>query len=390
MFVGSWFGTILIIVVFVIIVLIIWSLTHQFTPKTVNPSCANGQSCPSGFFCSSGVCLVQGTCRGNQDCPAEQICSNGRCQECTSNGQCAVGSTCVNGRCSVTPCQRQTDCPEGEYCNIQPGQTISLCQPNACQSNANCPIGQVCESGICLSIGETCSTDRDCHRGTLNCIDGRCQQCRRNADCPDGVCLREGPTGVTGVTGTLGICVTGCSPHCPTGYKCNAGKCCPEVHPCGNYCSTSHQCSGPCSFCKDGICTCQGSEIGENCQVNEDCISGLCHNGICQQHGAECFIGEHTCPKGNPYCVNGKCRSSAEGLICGSNGYCDSTCPDNLFCVNDRCSSSKGGVGDLCQVDTDCVTGTFCDEGKCKELLQTLTPEEQSLVDKRQHRRRHH
>ena len=389
----------LIIVVFVVamLILIVWNLSHNSLPQGSDLSCGPGGTCPSGFRCASGICLATGSCRSNNDCTGGDLCISGQCQECGSDDQCPIGSTCTNGRCGVLTCQREEDCPNGFFCDndtsAQDTNILSLCRPVTCQNNADCLSGQACQNGICMTLGTICTTDRDCRGGTLRCMNGRCQQCQRNSDCPSGSCLimTGNDTNFLNLTGVgngmtinntgftsgninagIGICVTGCSPQCPSGQTCIQGECIPEGGLCGNQCSTSQDCisSGPCSFCQGGVCTNRGHHNGAYCQVNEDCISGNCQNGRCQEQGAECMMGDQTCPIDRPYCVSGRCHSSAEGLICVppltdfSNGTSDTTqvCPNNFHCVNGRCRHHRGKPGDRCEAASDCMQGTTCED----------------------------
>jgi peptidoglycan-associated lipoprotein len=86
-----------------------------------------------------------------------------------------------------------------------------------------------------------CSNDKDCHPGEY-CVNGKCQQCRTDGDCPSGKCqsgrCAEGGTGpVSKVCTDDSQCPAGqscidgrCKPcvsddQCGEGGKCNAGKC---------------------------------------------------------------------------------------------------------------------------------------------------------------------
>lgn len=366
MFISTPVALIIVVVVVVILILIVWNLSHNSLPQGRDLACGPGGSCPSGFRCAAGICLANGTCRSNNDCTGGDLCLNGICQECGSDDQCPIGSTCTNGRCGVMPCQREEDCPNGFFCDDETSRTpnvISLCRPVACQSNADCLSGQACQNNVCMTLGTICTTDRDCRDGTLRCLNGRCQQCQTNADCPSGSCLIQNPSG----TGQVGICVTGCSPQCPSGQRCLQGECVPDTPLCGNRCSTSQDCasSGQCSICRGGVCTIRGHQNGEYCQENQDCISGNCQHSRCQERGAECMIGDQTCPTDRPYCVSGRCHSSAEGLVCVppltdfGNGQ---SCPDGLHCVNSHCRHHRGRPGDRCEQTSDCMQGMTCDD----------------------------
>ncbi len=372
MFISTPFALIIVVVVVVILILIVWNLSHNALPQGRDLACGTGGSCPPGFRCAAGICLANGTCRSNNDCTGGDLCISGHCQECGSDDQCPVGSTCTNGRCGVMPCQREEDCPNGFFCDDETSQTpnvLSLCRPVTCQNNADCLAGQACQNGVCMTLGTICSNDRDCRSGSLRCMNGRCQQCQQNSDCPSGSCLiQDSASGVAQV----GMCVTACHPQCPTGQRCVNGDCIPDTPLCGNQCSSSQDCTSGCPFCHNGLCVTRGKENGDYCQDNQDCNSGNCQHGRCQEKGAECMIGDtqSTCPADRPHCVNGRCRASAEGLICvpptqdfsNGRGTQMQACPHGFYCVNGLCRSHHGRPGDRCEETTDCMQGSTCDD----------------------------
>jgi peptidoglycan-associated lipoprotein len=84
-----------------------------------------------------------------------------------------------------------------------------------------------------------CSNDKDCHEKEY-CVNGQCQQCRSDGDCPGGKCkagrCEAAPTGAVSCTDDAQCpagqsCIDGkCKPcasdnECGEGGKCNAGRC---------------------------------------------------------------------------------------------------------------------------------------------------------------------
>ena len=335
MLISSTLGIILVVVIGIILILVVWYLTHRsIDPRGSDIQCGLGGTCPAGFRCAAGICLLQGECRSNNDCPGGDSCLNGRCQQCANDDQCPIGSKCTSGRCSVITCRDEQDCPNGFFCNIEGTTGIHLCEPDVCQNNTHCQQGESCVNNVCVTVGHICSTDRDCRAGTLRCLSGRCQQCQQNSDCPSGSCVI---TTRAGISVPIGLCVTGSSESCP--------------------------------LCRDGSCADHRRDVGEYCQGNEDCISGLCHNSRCQERGAECMLGDNTCPTDRPYCVSGRCNNSAEGLICvpplqdfGRN----TPCPEGYNCINGHCKRHHGRPGDQCEDNQDCTTGLVCEEKRCR------------------------
>lgn len=381
MIISSAVGLIIVAVLFIILVAIVWELISGNALPQLGRKipCGPNRSCPSGFHCSGGICLTQGECNTNNDCPKGDLCNNGRCQECRNDNHCPVGSTCQNGRCSVMICQGDQDCPNGFFCDVQEDITFNICRPVTCQNNADCFDNQTCINGACVTMGNVCTTDRECRRGALRCLNHRCQQCQKNEDCPSGSCLikpldtgksNDKQTNNTTIN-TIGICVTGCHPSCPSGQRCFDGECVANDSVCGNQCTTSQDCSKGCPFCREGVCHYRGRENGDYCTTNQDCVSGNCQNGRCYEQGTECLIGgDQTCPVDSPYCVNGKCRTSPEGLICvpptqkfgpGQTNRIQ-VCPEGFHCVNGRCRKHPGRPGDRCEDTQDCMKGLYCEE----------------------------
>ncbi|HEY2748072.1 MAG TPA: OmpA family protein [Polyangia bacterium] len=84
-----------------------------------------------------------------------------------------------------------------------------------------------------------CSGDKDCHEKEY-CVNGTCQQCRSDGDCPGGKCNagrcesapppsmsctddRQCPAGQSCIDGTCKPCTS--DEQCGEGGKCNAGRC---------------------------------------------------------------------------------------------------------------------------------------------------------------------
>lgn len=378
MFISSTAAIVIVIFLIVVLCLVAWNLSHRLTPVPGPGSpCGTNQSCPTGLHCSNGICLIDGQCYTNNDCPGNNICVNGRCQVCDNDDQCPIGSVCESGRCSVMICHDEQDCPNGFFCNNQDRQITGVCHPNRCQDNSDCLNRQVCINHVCANYGNICSTNKDCQGGTLKCLNGRCQQCQNNSDCLSGSCLIQplsfnGTTGATGTTGgiNVGICTSGCHPNCPPGEHCLNNECVPDNDPlCGNRCTSSQQCGQGCPYCCGGICVNHKNDLGEYCQDDQGCKSGYCYGGRCQERGAECMLGDQSCPDEKPFCINGRCKVSAEGMICEpivqeftlENGESHS-CPEGYHCVNGHCHSRKGYLGDYCHADDDCQSGLICEE----------------------------
>lgn len=204
-----------------------------------------------------------------------------------------------------------------------------------------CPTGQECVSGSCQPImgdGTVCSpctSNEDCGGPADICIGypdgGRyCgQDCASNADCGGDTCaaLQGGGRQCARVVGGNFTCTAmpmGCttSSDCPVGQQCQGGTC---------------------------VAGLPGAGLGEPCDSNDACSSGLCSNGACTQ---TCNSNDITgsCPAGF-YC-NGSAASCNEG-----------------FCL----AGGPGGgqLGQSCTEDTECAS-LFCEAGSCS---QPCTPD---------------
>lgn len=207
--------------------------------------------CPAGYYCdvtscSLGAC-VPGSAGSSPDgasCTRDGDCASAHCQNLAAGGA-------ICGR----PCRSDGDsCGEGMTCNTQ-GLSCGVC---------------VSDTGPMLPFGTACAEDRDCASGMC---DGMCTQaCGSNADCPGHRCGPEGrcifdPPGPHGAL-------------CGDGADCQPGLTCATVD--GDDVCTS-ACDAGCPMgteCDRGICLPPGAILGEACESNIDCRSGICA-GVC-------------------------------------------------------------------------------------------------------------
>jgi hypothetical protein len=258
-----------------------------------------------------------------------------------------------------------------------------------------------CSDGIQNST----ETDVDCGGTNMAhicspCADGK--RCLVGRDCLSGVC-----TG--GICGTP-TCTDGVTNGRESGVDCGGQTMCPRCAD-GQTCTASSDCaSGSCDFtmmrcatvaptCSDGIqnstetdVDCGGTNMahicspcadGKHCQVNRDCVSGVCTGGVCAvatcsdgvrnggESGVDCG-GPTACPRcpigqgcvSAMDCVNANCdfgsmtcaattASCSDGILNGSETDvdCGGACPS---CPN----------GAHCQLDADCAGGS-CSAGIC-------------------------
>jgi hypothetical protein len=144
----------------------------------------------------------------------------------------------------------------------------------------------------------------------------------------------------------------------------------------GSRCSLADQCaSGFCAegFCCDGACTdlcqscalagregmCTSAPNGQDPrnQCDQDPAAGCARNGSCDGKGACARYAART------ECAPGRCSASVE--------YAASTCDGKGACVAGTSRSCSPGIcmgsscASSCTTQADCLTGFFCDAGKC-------------------------
>ncbi len=77
-------------------------------------------------------------------------------------------------------CDNDKDCHEKEYC------VNGQCQQ--CRSDGDCPGGGKCNAGRCEAappVSQACTDDAQCPAGQ-SCIDGKCRPCASDAECGEG------------------------------------------------------------------------------------------------------------------------------------------------------------------------------------------------------------
>ncbi len=136
---------------------------------------------------------------------------------------------------------------------------------------------------------------------------------------------------------------------------------------CGGDCAPAHRC-----------------EDGQGCEINKDCATGFCNDGVCDSH---CLSGAKDEDETDQDCGGSECDACVNGKACEENSDCASDiCTDNI-CVAASCSDNLknqdeptmdcGGVcsSDLtsltakrCAVDDTCKVANDCDSFVCTAL----------------------
>ena len=328
---------------------------------------------------------------------------------CTEDGQCdqAANEKCVEGFCMYvepTACQFDTDCPNGEVCDLMNG----ICVTNETQ----CPIGRDCMVDIdCTTtnglVGEgwrcilgccTMSTDGDNGDGDSgddddddtdgdhtdgdndlpadHCVNAGCDEffdCdEESGDCVMGAdhCLNEPCLEHFVCNETTGACDPGpdhCNTTgCDTYYQCleAIGECRPADDHCSNAgCDNHYDCNTESGECEKAQDHCDNTPCPSHFVCNH--VSGDCDMDATHCDNAGCAL-RHTCEQATGDCIPGADHCTTAG------------CTNNYECnANDgRCypsQASQSACSGSCDGNTDqyCIDGGnfLCD---CDDTLSVL------------------
>ncbi len=113
----------------------------------------------------------------------------------------------------------------------------------------------------------------------------------------------------------------------------------------GKTCKSSSVCCGQASYCSpdSSACALQCKSNGASCFFDSEC----------------CNLG---CDRTNDTCASCKPGGSA----CGNQNNNLPCCSGS--CVNNQCASCKG-PGEICLVNADCCSSSYCNSGKCFRRL---------------------
>ncbi|NXP92575.1 SNED1 protein, partial [Passerina amoena] len=280
-----------------------------------------GNNCQYGGPRVPGACLSQpcqnaGSCLETERgyvCECQEGYTGQDCRDQLSEGcECRNGGSCLEGNVTVcqclpgffgllcefevttTPCNMNTQCPDGGYCMEYGGSYLCVCHSNY---GTNHTMPSPCDSEPCLN-GGSCKV----HDDSYSC------------ECPQGF---------------LGMHCEKAKPRlCSTG-PCRNGGTCREAD--GEY-----HCSCPYRF------------TGKHCEIGkpDPCASGPCQNGGTCFH----YIGKYKCD-----CPPGYTGRHCE--IVPSPCFL-SPCENGATCKDldggYTCTCSLGYVGKHCQFEVDC------------------------------------
>jgi len=201
--------------------------------------------------------------------PGEACGKNGGGAKCCAKSVCDSGRGVCLGRAGV-PCADRTQCQGVLACRAGVCATASR-NGQTCTVDTDCAIGLFCDAGTCrIPEGAKCTANNTCASG-LVCRGSVCARrgmptdvCDETSDClPRMTCERRACKAALGAA---------CSKnsHCPTGAYCRTM---PDTRKlCAKAGCSDYDCGGP---------ACPGCEAGRYCEVDLDCLSGDCVDGLC-------------------------------------------------------------------------------------------------------------
>lgn len=381
----------ILILILVVIVLSVVIYESQLKNGVKGSECIKDTDCAPGYVCFNGNC--DNSCGNNSQCSGTNICYLSHCtpKQCTTNTDCEPNEACVKYGPSLDVIGNQV---QYSYCTPSGFAPVWPNGATGCKSNSDCfnvTVGSSTQSVLLCGATGTCvqcQGDQDCNLGI-----------GQHCDVPRGIC--------TFSCAGNGDCSSG-TQYCRPGP--NAGFCCPTNNgiPTNLNCTgASSVCTGTAPFCVNGTCSCMAGNYFDVCNVDSDCSSGACLEGVCAQGAPPpgvtgCLYNYGTgkklsCPSQDaPYCVNGVCSISKLGMYCGvntnicikeavngnpaANGPCQAVdctsagltgitgytfCkqyvdPSAYSCVNSLCIPGPGLYGAFCDISNSCSGGLVC------------------------------
>ncbi|MSQ81439.1 MAG: hypothetical protein EXR77_00775 [Myxococcales bacterium] len=317
--------------------------------------CASVADCTPGYICDKASAGDQKYCVLNSyDCKgcATTGCPNGeKCNFKTNPPAClASKKTCES-------CLQDKDCDNGLRC-VKFGSE-KVCSPD-CSGGQACPDNSTCVSYVseatkaCAFAATKCCYGPNCTSACASCkgkcIAGVCQECSKNADCPNnGTCNLNSYTCVTAAT---------CPPANKPANKIkkkDTGECVE--------CTNDTHCTGSTGGPK---CNLQSNICEKSSSSNECSVCGGDYPGCVEQNGTwscvECTIDDDCAKKSKGTC-------SPKSYTCaGSSGSTGGIGPKNGTCKAD--GDCKNDPNNTFSLQCDTKTGLCFDTaGKCDNIV---------------------
>jgi len=355
---------------------------------TLEAFCDGAGACPDvqtqdcdPYECNGDRC--DGPCETDADCPSGTFCSAGMCVDKFANGEdCAAANQCSSGNCTDGVCCDDACQGQCEACDV--AGHVGTCTPVEGAphgSRQQCKgTGTVC-GGACDGVNTlSCSYPGD----ETVCRDASCTNavavleasCDGAGSCPSEQTVDCSPYGCVGDQ-CDGDCTV--DEDCEDGYFCAAGMCLLQFET-GETCATDNQCLS--GFCTDGVCcdsACDGQcEACDLAGSEGSClpVEGVPHGGrspcpgtgIC---GAVCDgVERYSCvyPGQEQECSPASCNAGVQtsAAYCDGEGSCEEA--NQVSCGNYVCGDSVCLTS--CNDDEDCVVGFVCEAGACIERDQ--------------------
>ena len=317
------------------------------TTCTTNADCNDTNACTTDTCdTATGKCsyanVTDGPVPGENDTKAD--CKTQRCvdgKETTVEADDEVpddGNPCTTDTCSGGQAQH-ADVAQGTECGTANGATL-ICDGMGscvgCTMDSECTDPGECKTRTC-DAANTCQFGNEpehepCSTGVCN-GNGACIGCVDDSDCgttQNGIC-------------TNNKCVNHCNDNAKNGNETDVD--------CGGFCPTK---------CADT----------KTCNVNGDCASNRCTNGICTSCNDNAKNGSETDVDCGGFCST-KCADTKTCTVngdCASNrctaGICTS-CNDTVKNGNETDVDCGGSCTTKCAAGKACVAGTDCTSGTC-------------------------
>uniref|UniRef100_A0A6I8NQ51 Sushi, nidogen and EGF like domains 1 n=1 Tax=Ornithorhynchus anatinus TaxID=9258 RepID=A0A6I8NQ51_ORNAN len=319
--------------------------------------------------CLSNPCQNEGTCLETDqgyicECPSGYTgsdCTDKLAEDC----ECRNGGKCLDGNFTIcqcppgyfgllcefevtaTPCNMNTQCPDGGYCMEYGGSYLCVCHTDY---STNHSLPSPCDSDPCLN-GGSCDAQDDSY--TCECPRGfhgkHCEKVRPRL-CSSGPC-RNGGT----CKESDGEYYCSC-PYRFTGRHCEIGK--PD--PCA---SSPCQNGGTCfHYIGKYKCDCPPGYSGRHCEIPPSpCFLSPCENGAtCDDRGTDYICH---CPIGF---TGRRCQSEIDecrSQPCLNGGSCKDRVAEFL------CVCGAGYTGHYCELEiNECLSDPCKNGGICKDF----------------------